>query len=293
MSQTSDWPLPTGSTRYLVPHFLREQLQQHPLSTDLYPISFGHYKDAAGHRMQRDDPDDFLLIYCIKGTARLTVNNNEYSVQAGDLLLLPPGTAHAYQTPDQTPWSIYWLHLKGSACGPAAKQAGFCHGQYRNHFGVHPKLVQDLDRLMDCRTGGYSFQTALYAASLIRQILCYIALLKPTANATRSSQLNLDTVHSLMQENLHTRLDLDTLARAVNLSKFHFVNKYKELTGLTPIQHFLHLKIDRACYLLDITQQSVSEISYSLGYEDSYYFSRLFKKVMGIAPTQYRRKQRH
>jgi AraC-like DNA-binding protein len=48
------------------------------------------------------------------------------------------------------------------------------------------------------------------------------------------------------------------------------------------------MKMERACYLLDITQQSVQEIAWSLGYEDAYYFSRLFRKVIGVAPTQYR-----
>lgn len=293
MSQTSDWPLPSGSIRYLVPQFLRDKLRQHPLSCGLYPISFGNYKEALGHQMQRQDHDDFLVIYCIKGSADLWLKDQHHEVNAGDILLLPPGTDHQYKTRDDDPWSIYWLHLKGEDCTLAAEHAGFFQGNYLQQFGTHPKLIQDFDRLIDCRTGGYNINTSIYAANLIRQILSYIALLKPTTASARSSQLSLDTVHALMQENLHTRLDLDTLAKEVNLSKFHFVNKYKELTGLTPIQHFLHLKIERACYLLDITQQSISEISYSLGYEDSYYFSRLFKKVMGIAPTQYRRKQRH
>lgn len=293
MSQTSDWPLPAGSIRYLVPQFLRDKLRQHPLSQHLYPVSFGHYKEAAGHRMQRQDHDDYLLIYCIKGSADLWLKQQHAEVQAGDILLLPPGISHEYRTRDDSPWSIYWLHLKGDDCALAAEHAGFKEELHLQHFGIHLKLIQDFDRLIDCRTGGYNTNTAIYAASLIRQILSYIALLRPANMSDRSSQLDLDAIHKLMQENLHTRLDLETMARAVNLSKYHFVSRYKALTGLTPIQHFLHLKIEQACYLLDITQQNITEISYSLGYEDSYYFSRLFKKVMGIAPTQYRRKQRH
>ncbi|HET8705548.1 MAG TPA: helix-turn-helix transcriptional regulator, partial [Pseudomonadales bacterium] len=72
------------------------------------------------------------------------------------------------------------------------------------------------------------------------------------------------------------------------LSKFHFSKKYKALTGHSPIQHFIHLKMEQACYLLDISDQAVSLISQQLGYDDPHYFSRLFKKVIGVNPSQYR-----
>jgi AraC-like DNA-binding protein len=75
----------------------------------------------------------------------------------------------------------------------------------------------------------------------------------------------------------------------VNLSRFHFIKKYKALTGTTPINHFIHLKIERACHLLDVTSKGVNEVAWALGYEDAYYFSRIFKKTMGISPSQYRR----
>lgn len=289
MSNTSDWPLPSDSIRYLVPQFLCDKLRQHPLTCGLYPLSFGNYKKAHGHEMQRSNHDDFLLIYCIHGKTDLWLRNEYHLIQAGDLLLLPPGVSHHYRTHEDDPWTIYWLHMNGEDCALAAEHAGFNQDSYIHHYGTHPGLIQDFDRLIDCRSNGYNLNTSIYSASLLRQIFSFLALLQPSTPSSRGSQLNLDTIHALMQENLHTRLDLETLASKVNLSKFHFVNKYKEMTGLTPIQHFLHMKIERACYLLDITQQSVSEISYSLGYEDSYYFSRLFKKVMGIAPTQYRR----
>lgn len=291
MSQTSDWPLPSGSIRYLVPQFLCDKLRQHPLSCGLYPVSFGNYKKAKGHEMKRLNHDDYLLIYCIHGKADLWLKDQYLQIQSGDILLLPPGVSHHYKTHDDDPWTIYWLHVTGEDCALASQHAGFSEQTYIRHYGSHPRLIQDFDSLIDCRSSGFNLNTSIYAACLLRQIFSFIALLKPVTPHARNSQLNLDTIHALMQENLHTRLDLDTLAQRVNLSKFHFVNKYKEMTGLTPIQHFLHLKIERACYLLDITQKSISEISYSLGYEDSYYFSRLFKKVMGIAPTQYRRNQ--
>jgi AraC-like DNA-binding protein len=64
--------------------------------------------------------------------------------------------------------------------------------------------------------------------------------------------------------------------------------KYKALTGYSPIQHFIHMKMERACYLLDSGQQPVGEVAERLGYQDAQYFSRLFKKVVGLSPSDYR-----
>ena len=73
------------------------------------------------------------------------------------------------------------------------------------------------------------------------------------------------------------------------MSKYHFIKKFKAWSGQSPIQYFIHMKIQRACYLLDSTAMSVKEVAATLGYDDMYYFSRLFKKVLGIAPSDYRR----
>ena len=91
-----------------------------------------------------------------------------------------------------------------------------------------------------------------------------------------------------MRENLHQDLNLDTLAHYSQLSKFHFAKKFKELTDTSPIQYFINMKIQQACFQLDNTQETIKQIAASLGYHDPYYFSRLFKKMVGMSPKQYR-----
>jgi AraC-like DNA-binding protein len=96
-----------------------------------------------------------------------------------------------------------------------------------------------------------------------------------------------------MREHLDERISLGQLADLTGLSATHFATRYRELTGVSPIQHFLHLKVEQACQMLDTTDLSFTQISSHLGYDDNYYFSRLFKKVMGLSPTDYRHTRRH
>lgn len=78
------------------------------------------------------------------------------------------------------------------------------------------------------------------------------------------------------------------MAAQFKLSRFLFAKTYRALTGRAPIQDFIQLKMAHACRLLDEGAASIGQVAQQLGYEDMYYFSRLFRQVVGMAPSHYR-----
>ncbi|UTW13853.1 AraC family transcriptional regulator [Marinobacterium rhizophilum] len=289
MSTPSSWPLTSDSIRFVVPRRVVAALASHPLSAQLYPLGIGYYQHARGHRMQRANHDDNLLIYCLEGRGKLTLNGRGRTVKPGDLIILPRGLSHSYETRDQDPWSILWVHFEGELATRFIGQLEVDDGSALLPLGIHSRLVADFEALLDARQASHNLTAFIHCANQLRQLLTHIALLKPMATRPAGDSMDLETIHSLMQARLHEQLDIDTLAQVVNLSKFHFIKKYKALTGTTPISHFIHLKIERACHLLDVTSKGVNEVAWALGYDDAYYFSRIFKKSMGMSPSQYRR----
>ncbi len=289
MSKPSQWPLPPESFRFVVPLKQVKKLKSHPLSTGLYATGLGYYKQAKGHKMQRDVHDDHLLMYCLHGEGELSIENTTSKIAAGDIVVLPKGVSHRYKASTDQPWTIYWVHFSGSDCEYFLDYLAIEKQKYIIPLGIHSRLVTSFEYLLECRQTNYDTASFINVANLLRQMLSHIALLGPISKRQRAAhQLDLELVHSLMEASVHEKLELGTLAKEVNLSKFHFIKKYRELTGTTPVNHFIHLKIKRACDLLDITNKSINEISYAIGYEDAYYFSRIFKKVMGMPPSQYR-----
>jgi AraC family transcriptional regulator, arabinose operon regulatory protein len=285
--QTSDWPLASGSVRVLMPAPLMAEMSKDKLSNACLPHAFGYYPSAHGHRMARQRPDDYLVIYCISGAAMVTIGANHYRVGAGELVLLPAAIPHSYAADEQDPWSIYWVHLNGDDLPRWFTRLDARHGTVR-HLGLHDRLVMDFRSLLSLSSAGYSLAMGLHATSLSRSLLSYAWLLLQRQQHD-SAEMDVGALHLFMQQHIHQRLTLEQLSAAASApSRYQFIRQYKALTGQTPIQAFLHMKVSRACYLLEISDASVTDIAVEFGFDDAYYFSRLFKKVVGLSPAKYR-----
>jgi AraC-like DNA-binding protein len=91
-----------------------------------------------------------------------------------------------------------------------------------------------------------------------------------------------------MAEHIYGTLSIDSLDDVLGGGHARLNEVFKNYTGMTPYQYFIQLKIHRAKELLGLGRYSVKEIAFTLGFSDPYYFSRLFKKKTGIAPSEWR-----
>jgi len=269
-------------------------LARHPLTRECYPAAMGFYPQAQDHRMERSRHDDNLLIYCVEGRGIASTENWQGSVTAGEVLLLPQGVTHHYEADPQDPWSIYWVHFQGSATQMLNAHLGYREGdQPVYQVGISPPLMALFRGLLAAHRTGYSSQAFINAANQLRHLLTHLALEIRSTQAGSQHSFNLDEVQSFMLDHIGQPLDLNTLAAAAKLSKFHFTAKYKALTGYSPIKHFLNMKMEHACHLLDSSDLSVKRVAAALAYDDPQYFSRLFRKTVGMSPRAYRRSVRN
>ena len=92
-----------------------------------------------------------------------------------------------------------------------------------------------------------------------------------------------------MSENIEKRLSLHDIATYVGLSDSHFSHLFLSQVGESPIAHYNRLKIELAKELLASTDMKINQISFKIGFEDAYYFSRLFSHFLGMSPKQWRK----
>lgn len=289
MTLVSSWPLGPASLRYILPPFAQGLLAEDARSQDCYPLAMGYYDRALGHRMQRSaqEHEDHLLLYCVQGLGRLRLARQVIPVRPGMLVLLPAGQAHAYEADDAQPWSLYWAHAAG------ARVPDFLHPLLAGQPcallapGVQPALMADWRALLDTRSPGFEPAALQLAAARLRQLLAHLALVAGRSPGPRS-RLDVAALQQFMQARLAEPLSLAVLAAQAGMERFHFAKTFRRLTGQSPLQHFLHLRMHRACEWLDEGEGRIGEIAQRLGYDDAAYFSRQFREVIGMSPSAYR-----
>ena len=107
-----------------------------------------------------------------------------------------------------------------------------------------------------------------------------------------SDKINtINQVLDYIRQNYQNSICLDDLIIQANsnVSKRHFISFFQQYTSYTPIDYLNNFRIERAKTLLTSTNMQISAISQEVGFQDEFYFSRMFKKRVGIAPSKYRK----
>jgi AraC-like DNA-binding protein len=237
--------------------------------------------------MVREQHDDNLILLCTQGLGWLEAEGALCKVAAGDVVLLPRGMKHSYRADSKLPWSIYWMHFDGEKSDEFMTLLGDREERII-HPGATPKLTSTCEDILAVGRTGFSGSAYVMVANLLRYLLCSIAEQRDQNAGLREGDLNLASVQAYMRSQVTGKVSLTELATIAGVSVPHFAERYRELTGYPPIKHYTHMKIEAACRLLDSTEQSVKRVAGALGYDDALYFSRVFRKVIGVSPKAYR-----
>jgi AraC-like DNA-binding protein len=279
---------------YVIPDALIEEVKNHPLASSLYFSDIGCFENVPNHFRQRvDGCDQVILIYCFKGSGYYVENGKSKIVESGKLLFIPENTPHLYASSKEDPWSILWIHVKGINLSNYYSYQKDTIALIAVPFEKQNKIRTLFEEIFEILNQGFHFENLLYTYQVLAHILG-LFFLYPNYNKLSMKETGPSISDSInyMAQSLHEQLTLTELANHSRLSAVHYSYLFKKNTGYSPIHYFLRLKIQKACTYLDISDYTISEIAELVGFKDSFYFSRLFHKIMGMSPSDYRKKQK-
>ena len=281
-----------GQEMFVIPRPILTEARRHPLVRGLFPTDIGWYPKARYHYRDRINgaPEDHLMM-CLAGNGYVVVNEKKSHLRAGELLIIPRNCRHTYWAAEDEPWSIYWMHFRGVDSSYYVDRIP----QVAEPVAIDQAAQSEATRLFrDCLVtleGGYTLPTLIYAAQSAKHILSVLLFrnsVLPMKQRSESQRLDCDTVIEYMRSRLHEAVRLEEFAREAGLSVSHFSGMFRDQVHQSPMSYFTQLKIRAACRLLDLSGKSIKVVAMETGYSDPYYFSRVFKKVMGISPEKYR-----
>jgi AraC family transcriptional regulator len=216
------------------------------------------------------------------------------STQTGALILVTPGSSHGLRwsgaslrvlvSIDPTLLERALLELDGRGAIPLDSRWGFRDLQLE-------LLLTEIAREMEA---GWTMG-ALYGDLLGMSLS--LALVRKYGNAQAHGAMarggiagaRLKRILEYMEERCQTSLRLADLAEVAGLSEFHFARSFRQSTGLPPHQYQLQLRMQKAKSLLRAPQQNVAEVAALMGFPSVSHFSRTFKRLVGVNPSDWRR----
>jgi ligand-binding sensor protein/AraC-like DNA-binding protein len=120
-----------------------------------------------------------------------------------------------------------------------------------------------------------------------------VELKKKSKNGYRSKQEIVEEAKEYILHHFDQDIKLGDIARMTNVSDYYMSHIFKEETGISFIDYVTHVRIEKAKNLLKNTNLDIIDIAFHVGYNDSNYFSHVFRKKEGLSPTGYRHKQTH
>lgn len=229
--------------------------------------------------------NDYLILY-FYDNVDIYVGDNVFNNVKNKWIILAPGQSHSYGNNKKT-WCHSWMHFSG---------------KYVENQFLENKII--LNQLLDANISNI-FETLL--TDLHQEVYFneypLMTIIKNHLNnfmLKTSRKISNDICHHTPEEYIHIKqvldfrysekLELNSLAKITGCSIQHFCQKFKSIYNVSPIDYLVNKRISIAKQFLETTNMRINEISYKVGYNDIYYFSRLFKSREGCSPSLYRKR---
>lgn len=246
---------------------------------------------------------DFLeMAFVLSGEGRYCIEDEIYSIKEGDLLIFNPGVRHqALSCPEveltATEFFVGFSDIQLS--GYPANYMPVPKGEYMVH--TTGELRQKLFKICSsmeaeksvCKQGRY-FMLKSYLIQIlllvIREQCEPMEKAKGCAFESANKKYVVEQIVNYFEDHYSEKISLDQIAENMYLSPFYISKIFKSETGDTPIRHLINIRLEKAKEMLENGYRgSIQEVAATVGYDDAYHFSKLFKKHYGITPTQARK----
>lgn len=245
-----------------------------------------HEEDYDWDGNKRGSDEMFIWQYTFGGRGKLKYETKEYDITPGDAMLLKVPELHRYWLPeDSEKWEFIYITVAGSEMIRLGLDARCRLGIVVRH-AIDSQVVRTAASIISAgfnRRIKTRFDSSRRAYSFMMDLLAETA-----ANAQTQNETAMEKAREYCLTHISEPIDVENLAKAANLSRWHFSRCFQKASGISPHRYILETKMGLAAHLLLNSSFSVKEIATQCGYLDASYFCKSFKLIHGISPGMFR-----
>lgn len=285
------------------------------------PVLKRYYTQTRNTTWQAVD-DEHILVFILEGKCLFTIESKSFTAQKGDAVYIPANCSYTRSSIEGTMCTMTYVHFELFSDVKQTEIQILLEEIYEVKKELDDQILHDSGTKIYPQTvyirnhnSGNEFDklssyiNSIHLISVKNELMCYLhSVLSFCMALTYISKRNIEILNVEYQDeelpkvpanlkkairyirkNYSEAITLEDLAAYCNISKQQMTRYFNKELGTTPIAYVLEYKIAKAKHLLfRNTHLSVKQIAFELGFTDTHYFSRLFKKVTGETPVEYR-----
>lgn len=290
----------------MLPSKETEEKRQH--STTFVPYSYYECRiPEAFMNVPMHWHNEFEINYILQGKGEFICDNEKFTANEGDVLILPPNMLHAVYPCEDNLLVYYALVFNPIMLGANSNDRcttecirPIINGNVRMNVLIstdsdsYSEINETVIRIFSCAHDNLPQADLLLKSELMK--LFWLLENDEDIICQKDTGINYSEIIrpalEFMVKNFQQEISIEQLAELVHLSKSYFMNCFKKAVGIGAIEHLTQLRINAACEVLLSTDQKISDIALNCGYANLSNFNRQFLKMVGCSPNQYRKKNR-
>ncbi|WP_379135664.1 AraC family transcriptional regulator [Paenibacillus sp. sgz500958] len=256
---------------------------------DLHLHYWGHEQCHPGHTVGPGVRDHYKIHFIHGGTGWVSVGEHTYTLKAGQAFITYPHIVTSYAADTNHPWTYSWIAFTGEQVEYLLGRTSLspAHPVFAMDDQLMPELYERLTEAAETLESlDLPLKALLYQffSVLLQRVPASPDVLPLPKQKSVYVEQCLDFLHSHYCENISVEMMSSTL----KLDRKYLSSLFKRSIGLPPQQYLLNFRMAKASELLAETPCTIGEIAHSVGYQDALLFSRMFKRVKGCSPKEYR-----
>lgn len=271
----------------------KEQNKVYSKPTLLYFANSAVGAAALPPRLMHAHDDRVEITYVLEGSGVYIINNRKYRIQKGDVIVIEPNQVHDEKRDENENLTVYCCGITGI----------WFPGLGRNHIlpeGVSPilhsgKTGVHIENIFMCIFEQLLLKTekeAIAVGTKLSEVIVYLVRqmeMKKEAAQDQERPEFAQRIKTYLDKHYNEAVSLDIMADYLHMSTSYLAHTFKNATGYSPGQYMIWRRIGEAQTLLITTDYPVTQIATMVGYDNTNYFSSLFKKSVAMRPKEYRK----